>query len=91
MDITSTTLRVLQDWSGAVITDQQIQICALFAKGPRGLPCDKDTLQALITSLREALGSQADLGSLRPSDMMGSGKITTVNSLLDFIFFNLKS
>ena len=88
MDITGVTLSVLQDWAGVAVTDQSVELCVLLASGPRHIPCDENSLQALIVSLRKALKGASDLSSLRPNDLMGSGQIKTVNALLDFIFFN---
>jgi hypothetical protein len=84
MSIRATTKDVVRGWAGVPpITNTLIELCVLWAGGHAGQPCGT-ALQPLIDNLKQAFPNK-NLGGLRPSDMMGSGSIKTVESLIGFI------
>jgi hypothetical protein len=84
MSIRTTTKDVVRGWAGVPpITNTLIELCVLWASGHPGQPCGT-ALQPLIDNLKQAFPTK-NLGGLRPSDMMGSGSIKTVESLIGFI------
>lgn len=84
MSIRTTTKNVVRSWASIPpINNTLIELCVLWASGNPGQPCGT-ALPVLIEDLKQAFPTK-NLDGLRSSDLMGSGSIKTVESLIGFI------
>jgi len=84
MSIRTTTIDIVKGWANIqAINNTLTELCVLWATGNPTLPC-APALQPLIGDLKQGFPGR-NLGGLRPSDMMGSGSIKTVEALISFI------